>query len=77
MSPLPSTAWQRGDRRDTQAPKECQDSALPAWLLAFHVTQENLLMAIFRKRKEGHMMEDWGFCYTNSSDISQATSDHG
>lgn len=32
----------------------------PAWLLALCVSQENLLMAIFRKCKEGRMMEPWG-----------------
>lgn len=46
----------------------------PGCLLS--MSQENLLMAIFRKCKEGHMMEAWGFFHTNSSDVSQATLNH-
>lgn len=48
-----------------------------AWLFAFHVSQENLLIAIFRKCKEDQIMEAWVFFYTNSSDTFQATLDYG
>lgn len=72
---LPGRVGTGGAHRDPRSVRRML--FYPAWLFAFHVSQENLLMAIFRKYKEGQMMEAWGFFYTNSSDIFQATLDYG
>lgn len=68
---LPGRVGTEGAHRD---PRSARTVAFhPAWLLAFHVNQENLLMAIFRKC-------NWRlgvFFYRSTSDIFQATLDHG